>query len=203
MTSFGKLFRVLQLALALAFSSVLVFTGCQTTNEADLGELGKSAETSNKLRVGDKVAVVFSDVQTPIPSFEEQIRENGTITLHLNQVFTATDKTPGELQKEIQERYVPNIYRRLTVTVKTENRFFHVRGAVRNPGSQPYVGQITVTRAIANAGDFTDFANKKKVKLIRANGHIQTVNCIKALQIPSKDPPVYPGDTISVPQRGW
>jgi protein involved in polysaccharide export with SLBB domain len=65
-----------------------------------------------------------------------------------------------------------------------------------------YGPSITVTKAIQTAGDFTEFANKKKVKLTRKDGSIYTVNCIKALEDPTQDLEVYPGDTIHVP-RHW
>jgi protein involved in polysaccharide export with SLBB domain len=58
-------------------------------------------------------------------------------------------------------------------------------------------------KVIASAGGFTDFANKKKVKLTRVDGRTQIVNCPKALDNPSLDPEVYPGDTIHVPRRLW
>jgi len=32
------------------------------------------------------------------------------------------------------------------------------------------VGEITLTKAITSAGDFTDFANTKKIWLTRADG---------------------------------
>jgi protein involved in polysaccharide export with SLBB domain len=60
---------------------------------------------------------------------------------------------------------------------------------------------MTVTKAITTAGDFTDFANHKKVWLIRANGQRIKVNCNKAIQDSSQDPLVYPNDQIQVPRR--
>ena len=52
-------------------------------------------------------------------------------------------------------------------------RYFYVSGEV-NPGSSggriPYTGQITVSRAIAAAGDFNPFADRKHVRLYRVDG---------------------------------
>jgi protein involved in polysaccharide export with SLBB domain len=62
---------------------------------------------------------------------------------------------------------------------------------------------MTVTKAIAAAGDFDDFANRKNVQLIRANGKRSTVNCIKALADPTLDPKVYPNDKIVVQKTIW
>ena len=96
---------------------------------------------------------------------------------------------------------MPKYYVRLTVTVSSPQRVFYVGGEVKQPGRQLYVGETTVTKAIQAAGDFTDFANRNKVWLIRSNGERIKVNCIKALQDPTLDPPVYPGDQIQVPRR--
>jgi polysaccharide biosynthesis/export protein VpsN len=156
-------------------------------------------------RVGDSLIVTFTDTPTPIPMFEEKVKEDGTITLTLNQVFKAEGRTRGELEKEIRARYVPDYYKQLTVTVKQpENtRWYYVDGEVRSPNRQIYTSRITVLKAIASAGGFTDFANKKKVKLTRLDGRTQTVNCPKALENPALDPEVYPGDKIHVPRRFW
>jgi polysaccharide export outer membrane protein len=86
----------------------------------------------------------------------------------------------------------------LTVTVSTGDRVYYVRGQVNKPDSLIYVGETTVTKAITSAGDFTDFANRRNVLLIRANGQQIHVNCNKVLAGEAPDPPVYPGDQIVV-----
>jgi polysaccharide export outer membrane protein len=85
--------------------------------------------------------------------------------------------------------------------VSPGDRVYYVTGEVKGPGRQLYAGQMTVTKAITTAGDFTDFANHKKVWLIRANGQRIKVNCNEALRDPTKDPQVYPNDLIRVPRR--
>jgi protein involved in polysaccharide export with SLBB domain len=134
---------------------------------------------------------------------QEPIKEDGTITMPDIGHVQAAGKTAGELQNEIYNLYVPKLYRHLTVTVNTGDRVYYVTGEVKQPGRQLYAGQMTVTKAITTAGDFTDFANHKKVWLIRANGQRIKVNCDKALQDSSQDPPVYPNDQIQVPRRIW
>ena len=97
------------------------------------------------------------------------------------------------MQNEIHDLYVPKYYVRLNVVVKPGDRIYYVRGEVKQPGREIYVGETTVTKAITSAGDFTDFASHK-VWLIRANGQRVKVNVDKALEDPSLDPQVYPGD---------
>ncbi len=158
------------------------------------------------LRVGDSLTITFTDTPIPIPVFDEKIREDGTITLTLNKSFKAAGMTASELEKEIRKCYVPDYYKYMTVTVKPDvsTQWYYVDGEVSSRGSrQIYNSRITVLKAIASAGGFTDFANKKKVKLTRVDGRSQTVNCVKALDNPSLDPEVYPGDKIHVPRRLW
>jgi polysaccharide export outer membrane protein len=145
------------------------------------------------------------DTPTLIPVFEGKIKEDGTITLTLNQTFKADGKTPGDLEREIRTRYVPTVFKYLTVTVKQEGStlWYYVDGEVKAPNRQLYNTRITVLKAIASASGFTDFANKKKVKLTRADGRTQIVNCVKARDNPSLDLEVYPGDKIFVPRRVW
>ncbi|MGO9588391.1 MAG: polysaccharide biosynthesis/export family protein [Limisphaerales bacterium] len=164
---------------------------------------GYSATEVARFHVGDTVTVSLTDLPSDIPMHTESIKEDGTITMPDIGHVQAAGKTAGELQNEIYNLYVPKLYRHLTVTVNTGDRVYYVTGEVKGPGRQLYAGQMTVTKAITTAGDFTDFANHKKVWLIRANGQRIKVNCDKALQDASQDPPVYPNDQIQVPRRFW
>ena len=157
------------------------------------------------LRVGDSLTIVFADTPSTIPPFQEKIKEDGTITLSMNLTFKAAGKTISQLEKEIRAGYVPDYYKYLTVTVTPEvtTRWYYIDGEVKAPARQIHNNRITVSKAIASAGGFTDFANKKKVRLIRLDGRTQTVNCVKALTNPSLDPEVYPGDRIHVPRKLW
>ena len=170
------------------------------------GAPAASTEASAALfRVGETVIVTFSgggiNSEPIMPTHTEPIKEDGTITLDWIGPVKAAGKTPGELQNEIHDLYVPKYYVRLTVTVSSQARVYYVGGEVVHPGVFEYVGQTTVTKAIQAAGDFTDFANRSNVSLIHANGQRIEVNCKKALEDPSLDPPVYPGDQIHVKRR--
>ena len=63
------------------------------------------AELSDTFRVGDVVAVTFSGTSQDISPHQERIKEDGTITLSLVGPVVAAGKTPGELQKELQQKY--------------------------------------------------------------------------------------------------
>lgn len=186
------------LALGGLLTSCSVFDGNKNTVS-----LPGPVKSSESLNIGDLVTVVFSDTPTATLPFEERVKEDGTITLLLNQTFKVAGKSRSEVEKEIRARYVPAYYVNLTVTVKPQERYYYVNGEVKLPSRQPYPGELTVLKAIASAQGFTDFANTKKVRLTRANGHTVIVNCDKALQDAHLDLPVYPGDKIDVPRSIW
>jgi polysaccharide export outer membrane protein len=153
------------------------------------------------INIGDSLTITFFDLPIVQQPIDQQVRGDGTITLIDNQTFKVDGKTRGELEKEIRARYVPRLYPRMTVAIKPFERFFFVGGEVRGPGAQRYIGPITVLKAIQSAGDFTDFAQRKKIRLTRLDGKKLIINWYDAQQDPRLDPPVYPGDTIHVPRR--
>jgi protein involved in polysaccharide export with SLBB domain len=200
--------------LVFGLAGVLMLSGCWMTGSAPVSKppvADNASPDANRLRfdplrIGDGIRIDFSGTPTPIPSIQTEIKGDGTIRLDFIGDVVADGKTPGELERVIQTNYVPVYYTHLNVTVTPTVRFFYVEGEI-NPGSSgriPYSGPITVTRAIAAAGDFDPFADKKRVRLYRVNAtKAIIVNCIEALDNPSLDLPVYPGDKIVVRRRNW
>jgi protein involved in polysaccharide export with SLBB domain len=157
--------------------------------------------SSGVLRVGDLVRVSLLDIPQPPQPVEIRIPDDGRITLPYNITVDARGKSVSQLQEEIRNAYVPTLFVRLTVNIKTEERFYFVGGEVRVPNRQPYMGEMTVLRAIDTAGGFTDFASRKKIELRRANGEIHNINWDKARKNPKLDLIVYPNDQITVGRR--
>jgi polysaccharide export outer membrane protein len=216
-----KSFAAWSAVLGLLLSG-LVLGGCATSDPpsgafADMpGAAGGSGATNtpaptpalavnggDTLHIGDPLVITFTDCPNPPPAFTVRIGEDGTITLIWNQTFIASGKGRGELEREIRARYVPSIYRDLTVTIIQAERWYFVRGEVKSPNRYAYPGPTSVLKAIAAAGDFTEFASKTTVQLTRADGSKTTVNCLKAQKDPRLDPSIYPGDSIFVKRRIW
>jgi protein involved in polysaccharide export with SLBB domain len=185
---------------------VFILAGCAGLGGAGSTSGGaddKSITSDDVLRPGDRVKISFSGMpvdQQMLPQ-EEQINDSGDIVLPYIGAVKAAGKSVGQLQRDIQAKYVPTYFRNLNVSVNTE-RFYFVGGEVKLPGRQPYLTGITVLKAIQSAQDFTDFADRKHVRLTRSNGRTEIVNCKKALENAQLDLPVYPGDTVTVP-RGF
>jgi protein involved in polysaccharide export with SLBB domain len=164
----------------------------------------RSADTeasADYLRPGQKIVVEFSDIPSNPGSMSQTIREDGMIGLPLGVSIKAAGLTRGELIEQIEKAYVPKFYKRLSVNIKSDELYFSVGGEVKNPSQRPYLGQTTVLQAIQSAGDYTDFANKKKIEVTRTSGKKFTVNGLKAAQDRSLDLPIFPGDRIIVPRR--
>ncbi|MAS76079.1 MAG: hypothetical protein CMO57_06740 [Verrucomicrobiales bacterium] len=203
----------------MTWSSLLItavfLTGCVSNSNGSL-QPPASQKVSNKdqtsaisevpssdlLEPGNPVTISFSGLSTvPLP-FTCRIREDGTITPpYLNKQIKAAGKTIGALEQELEKEYVPKIYRTINVTIKTAERFYFVGGEVRQPSRQPYIGRITVSQAIQSAGDFTDFADQRKVRVFRSNNKVEIVDCKAALEDPTKDVLIYPGDRIVVDSK--
>ena len=210
---------MLRAKIIITWSSLLMtavfLTGCVSNSNGSL-QPPSSQKVSNKdqtsavsevpssdlLEPGNPVTISFSGLSTvPLP-FTCRIREDGTITPpYLNKQIKAAGKTIGALEQELEKEYVPKIYRTINVTIRTAERFYFVGGEVRQPSRQPYIGRITVSQAIQSAGDFTDFADQRKVRVFRSNNKVQIVDCKAALEDPTKDVLIYPGDRIVVDSK--
>ena len=177
--------------------------GCSTTNDPTIyaPPAGMTNVDLPPLVIGETVKINITGPPTELPPSEKVINGDGTITLPDIGTIQAAGLTSGDLEKEIHSRYVPAIYTHADVTVEaSSDRVYFVRGEVKNPGRSLYTGPITVTKAITSAGDFTDFANRKRVYLTRGD-HRYKLNCDKILGGGAPDPPVFPGDQIEVKRR--
>ena len=155
------------------------------------------------LRAGDRINIAFSGLPVPIEKHDEQIREDGYINPpFLGRAVKAAGKSIGQLQEELQKLYVPDYFKSATITVRRQDSYFFVSGEVKAPGQKPYLSEMTVLKAVQTAGDFTEYAKKTKIQVIRANGHKEKpVDCPKAIKNPKLDLPIFPGDQIIVPKR--
>ncbi|MCU0782501.1 MAG: polysaccharide biosynthesis/export family protein [Verrucomicrobia bacterium] len=212
--------KILAAAFGLLGAGMFLLSGCATTSDplfasdaiispaaaGDPANPPTFTPTGGVIfQVGDLVIVTFSDTPDPIQPHEERIKDDGTITLPLIGAVKAVGKSPGDLQKKIHESYVPKYFVRLTVTVKyqTQELSYSVLGEVNQRGPKPYLGLTTLTKAIGAAGGLTDYANKRKILLTRANGTKIKVNYKKAIEDPQSDPQIFPGDSINVYRSLW
>ena len=123
---------------------------------------------------------------------------------HIGKV-QAAGLSQAALQRSIEAVYKSReIYTNptITVSVPTTLRFVNVSGDVRQPRRVEYTSDLTVLGAISAAGGFTDYADQRKVRLMRA-GKVQMVDMKAVRANPALDIKLLPGDQIEVPQSFW
>jgi protein involved in polysaccharide export with SLBB domain len=128
----------------------------------------------------------------------------------------AKDKTCKQLADELKAQLEKEYYHRATVIIALDvaNKLLgriYVWGQVRNQGPIDIAvnENLTAGKAILRAGGFGDFANKKKVKVVRAGGaegggkQNLELNMVDILERgkTEKDVILQPDDFIIVPSR--
>lgn len=199
-----RLMNPLRILSVLAIAASLLLTGCFTTSTGIKGAKQRkdTVLAADVLRKDDMVVITFANVPPPLPlPHEEKIKDDGNITLALIGSIKAEGKTSGQLQKEIQDAYVPKYYRNMTITVKAPERSFYVQGEVKIPNRYQLTTGTTVLKAITSAGGFTDFAKRTDVELTSSTGVKYIIDCKEAQTKPEFDLPIYPDDRLNVPKR--
>ena len=79
------------------------------------------------------------------------------------------------------------------------SRFVNIGGAVRTPARIPFTEDLTLLSAINAAGGFTDFADQKRVRLLRGS-EVKMYDVRQFRRDPSRDAKLQPGDRVEVPQ---
>jgi len=158
--------------------------------------------TNDVLRVGDKFIIRLTGIpdQETQPVEEKQVPPSGDITVdYLSQSFHAAGRSATDVAAEIAAAYRDGkIYTNPNVTIIPEERYISVGGDVRLPNRVIYSPDLTLLGAINSCGGFTEYANRKAVRIKRGKDTFQ-VDCVAA-QKGGDNPTVYPGDEIYVPR---
>ncbi len=132
------------------------------------------------------------------------VRIDGKISLPLIDEIQAAGLTPLQLKENLIKRFrdfvdIPNV----SVIVMEANSFkVFVSGQVKTPGVIRLRSETSILQLIPMVGGFTDWANEKKVLVIRKEGSKEKRITINYKRIVSgKDPNfiMRSGDTIIVP----
>ena len=170
-----------------------------------LASLGSVAFGQAVLRVGDPIELRIGG----IPNEEQQqvnniytVDANGSVNLPYINKIQAEGLTPAQLARSIEQTYRANkIYTNpnITILMQPTSRFVNVGGAVRTPMRVPFTEDMTLLASINAAGGFNDFADQKRVRLLRGND-AKVYDVRQFRRDPSKDVKLRPGDKVEVPQ---
>ena len=188
----------------------------QQTNSLVLSNATRSMillDDRQKLGPGDRITYrVLEDQDDPRAL---TITDSGQLEVPYLGLVQAAGKTSLQLAKEIKGVLEKELYYQATVIIALElvNKTrvtgkVYVTGQVRNKGGFEIPGgeTLTVSKAILNAGGFSDFSDKKNVRLIRKTADGPKSFSINVQEIwdkgkLEKDLVVQPDDLIVVPAR--
>ena len=183
--------------------TVMLLAGCSAGLVQSPSGEPKAAEGAQYIIGPEDVLLIEVWREKPL-SLTVPVRLDGKISLPLVQDVQAAGLTPLQLQEAIAEKlkeYVdsPNV----SVIVMEANSFkVYVSGQVKTPGVFKLRTQTSLLQVIPMAGGFTDWANQKKILIIRkGEGGETRITANYKRMVDGRVPPLYlrPGDTIIVP----
>lgn len=166
-----------------------------------------------KLGPGDRITYrVIEDQDEPRAL---TITDSGDLEVPYLGLVHAAGRTSFELAKEVKVQLEQKLYYQATVIIAVElvNKArvtgkVYVTGQVRNKGGYeiPAGETFTVSKAILNAGGFSDFSDQRHVRLIRKTPQGNRTFTINVLNVWEKsnleeDLVIQPNDLIVVPAR--
>lgn len=138
----------------------------------------------------------------PENSGEFRVRPDGKISVPLIGEIQAAGLTPEQLSVSIAEGLQRvMVHPEVTVGVQQVNsKKYYIQGEVMKPGSYPLVIDTTVLEALVNAGGFREFANTKKIVILRGNERLRfNYKDVSKGKKMEQNILVKPGDQIIVP----
>ncbi len=134
------------------------------------------------------------------------VRMDGKISLPLIQEVKAAGLTPLQLKEVLMRKFKEFVENPIvSVTVTEANSYkVYVTGLVKSPGVYRLRSETNVVQMISLAGGFTDWANPKKILIVRKeNGREKRIKVnykkIMGGSDPGADIILKAGDTIIIP----
>jgi protein involved in polysaccharide export with SLBB domain len=171
-------------------------------------------DDKHKLGAGDRVS--FQILEDRDPPKGMAVTDSGELDIPYLGRFAAEGKTCKQVADELKPLLEKDYYHRATVILALDavNRVagrIYISGQVRAPGPLDLMfnENLTAGKAILRAGGFAEFANKKKVKVVRlgkAPGEAKQTFDLNMEEIleqgkSEKDIILQPDDFIIVPSR--
>ncbi|UJF17129.1 polysaccharide export protein [Vibrio sp. SS-MA-C1-2] len=149
------------------------------------------ADSNYKLGAGDTVQIsVYGEVDLSINSL--YISNNGTFNYPYLGQINVLGKTPAQLQALIYKGLKGDYLISPKVRVNIVSfRNIYVNGEVQRPGGYPYQPGLTVDKAVALAGGFTERASMNKITIKSDDAGAKKSKAVLGQQ-------VEPGDVIVV-----
>lgn len=166
----------------------------------------KPATADPNYVIGPQDMLDISVWKEPEISRAVPVRPDGKISLPLLNDVQAAGLTPSQLMNQIAtglSKFMNNPEVTVIVT-QINSQHVYVLGEVMRSGGYMLLPGMTVLQAISNAGGLTQFANSKKIYVLRPDGAKQDKLYFNYKEVldgkhPEQNIPLKSGDTIVVP----
>lgn len=156
--------------------------------------------------IGATDTITVSVWKEPELTLSLVVRPDGMISIPLLGDVTAAGLTPMQLSMALTEKLRKYVNEpQVTIIVNSINsRIIYLVGEVNRAGTYPMLPNMTVLMALSGAGGFSQFANTKKIYVLRFEGGVQKKFPFNYKEVikgkrPEENIMLKPGDTIVVP----
>lgn len=154
-----------------------------------------SAQNTSDYRLGAGDIIKITVFGQQDLSIETMLNDNGKIDYPFLGQLQASGKTLEEFQQQIYTGLKGDYLINPNVSVSiVEYRPFFIDGEVENPGGYPFQPGLTINKAVALAGGYTERASLSKIFIIRSNDPEQKSINVEANTM------LQPGDIITIKQ---
>ena len=155
---------------------------------------GNLSMSQYQLGSGDRINIsVFGQDDL---SMEIRLPDVGTINYPFLGELKLVGMTAAEVESLIYEGLLGDYLVNPSVSVAiVEYRPFFIDGEVKRPGGYPYQPGLSVNKAAALAGGYTERANKDKITIVRETDGQQFEFSVSVTDM------IQPGDIVTVNQR--
>lgn len=184
------------------------------TNAPAAGAVGTDADDKIRLGIGDRLSFRILEDQDEPKSLI--VTDSGDIEVPYIGRVKGLGRTCRELQGEMKTRLENDYYHHATVLLALDqfNRSrgkVYIAGYVKLAGPQdvPTDEVFTLSKAIMRAGGFTDFSDKRRVRVTRAKAAIDAPETVLQVDVGAiieegrqeRDIRLEAGDSVYVPSR--
>jgi len=187
--------------LALALSAALWMGGLSAAEQKPPDPIAATIDP-NRYLIGPEDLLFIRVWREPDFTLPLAVRPDGKITMPLIGELEAAGQTPLQLTASLTELLAQYLNKPDVSVFVTDVRSkkFYIDGEVNRPGSFSLVTPTRVLEALSHAGGFRDFANTKRIRVLRG-GQVHYFNYREVTngKHPEQNIPVEDGDHIIVP----
>lgn len=161
------------------------------TREVGAGSI-RSTAAEYRIDTGDRITI--SVYQEPDLSVSDvRVKANGTIAYPLLGDLHVAGLTSRQLQELVTRKLLDGYLKKPSINVTIDSyRLYYIKGEVNRPGGYTFVDGLTVAKAVALAGGFTERASESRISLVR---EADPENPLTSVRINTA---IEPGDVITV-----